>query len=230
MTATPEITDDFDLLPRWLDLRTADLVELGCGAAQLARRLLQGHPGLKVTGLEVDPRQHAKNLQTPTERLQFVAAGAEAIPFDGGSFDIALMLKSLHHVPLAEMDRALAEIRRVLRPGGHLYVSEPVAAGALNEVTRLFNDEREVRAAAQAALDRALAGGGWTQAAEQRFETPVHFDNFDDFEQRMVSVTFADHRFDGSVRDDVRRHFEAHQGEHGADFTRPMHVRLLQRT
>ncbi len=74
-----------------------------------------------------------------------------------GEFDLALMHKSLHHVPLTAMDQALAEVARVLRPGGYLYVSEPVYAGPLNEIVRLYNDEGVVRAAAQAALDRALS-------------------------------------------------------------------------
>jgi len=228
MTASPPITDDFELLASWLDLREAAVIELGCGAARLARRLVQAHPGCRVTGLEVDERQHAKNLAEPADRLQFVCAGAEAIPFDPSSFDLALMLKSLHHVPLARMDLALEQIRRVLRPGGHLYVSEPVYAGALNEINRLFNDEREVRAAAQAALDRALAGGAWTQVREARFEVPVRFADVAEYERRMVDVTFAERRFDEAMRAAVRQRFEPHLGPDGARFAQPMHVRLLQ--
>ena len=57
------------------------------------------------------------------------------------------------------MAQALGEVARVLRPGGHLYVSEPVYGGAFNEVIRVFNDEGVVRAAAQAALDDALGAG-----------------------------------------------------------------------
>ena len=53
------------------------------------------------------------------------------------------------------MAHSLGEVARVLRRGGHLYVSEPVFDGALNEVVRVFNDEGVVRAAAQAALDAA---------------------------------------------------------------------------
>lgn len=62
------------------------------------------------------------------------------------------------------MAQALAEAARVLRPGGHLYVSEPVYAGPLNDVIGLFHDEREVRAAAQAALDEALRGNHFGRA------------------------------------------------------------------
>ena len=222
--------DELDLLAELVPLDGQRLIELGCGAAGLARRLVQRHPGATVTGLEVDARQHAKNLASdPPPGMHFVAAGAEAIPFADASFDGALMLKSLHHVPLPLLDRALAEVRRVLAPRGWLYVSEPVYAGALNEVVRLFNDEGEVRAAAQAALDHAVAGGGWVQVAERRFEVPVHYSDFADFERRMVDVTFAERSFDDALRAAVRAHFEPHVGADGARFTRPMHVRLLRR-
>lgn len=157
-------------------------------------------------------------------------AGAQAVPFAAASFDGALMLKSLHHVPVPLMDQALAEIARVLRPCGWLHVSEPVYAGELNELIRLFNDEGEVRAAAQAALDRAVASGLWAPAADQCFESPVTFASFDEFEQRMMRPTFADHGIDEAMLGRVRLRYLPHQGPGGARFTRPMHVRLLRKT
>lgn len=228
LPAPANAVDDLDLLQAWFDLSQARLIELGCGAAPLARKLLEAHPGCRIVGLEVDERQHAKNLERPHPRLQFEMAGAQAIPFGDGAFDLGLMLKSLHHVPLTLLDVALGEAHRVLRPGGHLYVSEPVYAGALNEMIRLFNDEGEVRAAAQAALDRALASGRWMQAGEARFETPVRYADFAEFERRMVNVTFAERRIDPSVRGRLQALFESHQGPDGVRLVRPMHVRLLQ--
>jgi len=114
-------------------------------------------------------------------------------------------------------------------PGGWLYVSEPVYAGALNEVIRLFNDEGEVRAAAQAALDCAIASGAWQQQAERRFDVPVHFRDVADFERRMIDVTFAERHLDADLRRAVRARFSAHLTAGGAHFVRPMHVRLLRR-
>lgn len=224
----PLITDELDLLQSLVPLAHTRLVEAGCGAARLARDLVERHPTSEVVGLEVDERQLAKNLAAPVERLQFEKAGAQAIPFPPGSFDGALMLKSLHHVPVPSMDQALAELGRVLRPAGWLYVSEPVYAGELNELVRLYNDEREVRAAAQAALDRALASGRWACAADLRFETPVAFASFEEFERRMMRPTFADHGIDDAMVARVRARYQPHQGPHGARFTRPMHVRLLR--
>jgi len=227
--ALPQIDDELSLLAELVPLDGQDIIELGCGGAQLARALVASHPTSRVTGLEVDARQHAKNLAAPQEGLSFVAAGAQDIPFPDESFDLALMLKSLHHVPLPMLARALGEVARVLRPGGHLYVSEPVYDGAFNDVIRVFNDEGVVRAAAQAALDEALQSGAWEAVAQRRFQMPVVFRDFADFEQRMMRPTFADHRIDDAKLAAARAAFEPHHGPQGASFARPMHVRLLRR-
>jgi SAM-dependent methyltransferase len=223
------VEDELDVLAALVPLAGQDIIELGCGNAALARALLRRHPDSHVAGLEVDTRQHAANLAAPQAGLTFIAAGAQAIPFEDGRFDLALMLKSLHHVPMGSMGAALDEAARVLRRGGHLYVSEPVYAGTFNDVIRTFNDEGVVRGAAQAAVDRALASGQWRAAAERRFDMPVHFTDFADFERRMMRPTFADHRIDDAKLAAARAAFVAQCGPSGADFMRPMHVRLLRR-
>lgn len=184
LSALTVVRNEVDVLAALLPLQqlarqgqAMAMIELGCGNARLARDLLRQSLVSQVTGLEVDERQHAKNLAQPQDGLAFLQASAAAVPCADASFDLALMLKSLHHVPLPDMAQALDEVARVLRPGGWLYVSEPVYEGALNEVVKLFNDEGVVRAAAQAALDAALAqpGSPWTQVATHRFDTPVHY-------------------------------------------------------
>lgn len=225
----PLVADELEVLESLVPLAGARIVEAGCGAAHLARALLERHADAEVVGLEVDERQHAKNLAAPAARLTFVHAGAEAIPLPDASRDGALMLKSLHHVPVPRMGAALAELARVLRPGGWLYVSEPVYAGPLNELIRPFNDEREVRAAAQRALDRAIESGGWSAVAERHFAVPVQFRDFAEFEQRMMRPTFADHGIDAAMVERVRALYAPHQRSDGARFRMPMHVRLLRR-
>ncbi len=231
MTSTdlPIVDDELELLEALVALDAARIVEPGCGAAQLARRLLDRHPDAGILGLEVDVRQHAKNLAAAAPGLSFAQAGAQRIPAPDAAFDGAMMLKSLHHVPTDAMDDALDELARVLRPDGWLYVSEPVYDGQLNEIVRVFNDEKVVRAAAQRALDRALASGRWRADDERRFATTVRFLDFDDFERRMMRPTFADHRIDDAMLERVRRLYAPHQCAGGATFVRPMHVRLLRR-
>lgn len=224
------VPDELDVLVELLPTPGTRVIELGCGGARMARQMLQRWPDMRYLGLEVDLRQHAINLQDTPPRMRFAVGGAQAIACDDAQFDLTLMLKSLHHVPLDAMDQALTEVARVLRPGGHLYVSEPVYEGALNEIVRLYNDEGIVRAAAQAALDRALAvRGTWEQVAQRRFDMPVHFEDFAQFERRMMNPTFADHRIDAPLRERVAAAFAPHCTMEGAHFVRPMHVRLLRR-
>ncbi len=227
----PLVADELEVFQRLLPEPGTRVIELGCGAAPLARCLLQAHPGMRYVGLEVDRVQMARNLQDVPERMRFVEAGAQQIPEKAAQFDLALMLKSLHHVPMALMDQALAEVARVLRPGGHLYVSEPVYGGAFNEVIKIYNDEGVVRAAAQAALDRALAAAAspWTQVAEEHFATQVHYADFAEFERRMMHPTFAEHHITDALRARTAAAFAPHCAADGATFERPMHVRLLRR-
>ncbi|NDP37914.1 MAG: class I SAM-dependent methyltransferase [Rhodoferax sp.] len=228
--STLQISDELDLLQSLVDLdQQPRIIELGCGAAELSRKLLARCPGCEITALEVDERQNVKNLLNPMERLQFVPAGAQAIPFPAQTFDLALMLKSLHHVPLDQMAQALSEVHRVLRPGGLLYVSEPVFAGALNEVMRLLNDEEQVRAAAQRAVQAAVRSGAWEQVSETLFEMPVHYSDFAEFERRMIGVTYVTHRLDATTLQAVRARFEPHMSVDGAHFVRPMRVNLLRK-
>jgi SAM-dependent methyltransferase len=231
MRTTPLVTDELELLQRLVPLQGASIVELGCGAARLARSLIQAYPDARYVGYEVDSIQLAKNLADAPPRMQFRHGGAEATQEPSGSCDLILMLKSLHHVDLAGMDRAFAEMARVLRPGGHLYISEPVYEGALNEVIKLFNDEGTVRAQAQLAIDRALAAQPslWTETAVERFDMPVHFRDFASFERRMLYPTFKDLGIRPDMLDGIRQAFQPHCGPDGAHFVRPMLVRLLQR-
>lgn len=219
-----------DLVPLGNGLK---IIELGCGNARLLAELLQRCPACEALALEVDAVQHAKNLarlpDTLAARLRFVQESATAIPAEDGCFDLALMLKSLHHIPQPGMQAALAQTWRVLKPGGWLYVSEPVYAGALNDIVKLYNDEGPVRAAAQAALDQALLTGAWLQTAERRFDMPAHFPNWESFEQRMLYPSFADHQITDDLRQRVKAAFDPHVSTEGASFTRPMHVRLLQK-
>jgi len=225
----PIVHDELDVLAALVPLGGQAIIELGCGAAALARQLVSRYPDSRVTGLEIDERQHAKNFAAPQAGLHFMSGVAQAIPFEARSFDLVLMLKSLHHVPLALLAQALGEAARVLRPGGHLYISEPVYAGPFNDVIRLFNDEGVVRKSAQAAVDAALQDGQWTQVAERRFDMPVKFKDFAEFEQRLMRPTFADHHIDDAKLAEARAAFEPHLAADGAHFMRPMHVRLLRR-
>ncbi|GBG03255.1 ubiquinone/menaquinone biosynthesis methyltransferase [Azospira sp. I13] len=220
--------NEVSLILEHLDFADAEVLELGCGKADKTRQIAAAAPVRRIRALEVDAVQHARNLagECPP-RVDFLQAGAEAIPAEDGSVDIVMMFKSLHHVPVAAMDQALAEIVRVLRPGGVAWISEPVFAGELNEVMRLFHDEQTVRQAAFDAIRRAVAAGQLSLERQLFFRTSSRYGNFADFEARMIRVTHTEHRLSPALLAEVERRFSAHLGPDGAEFFSPQRVDML---
>ena len=221
--------DELVVLQDCLGPQVSRLIELGCGRARLARQWVTQAQGRSYLGLDLDGGAMARKAQEPVPGMRFELASATQVPVEANSFDAAMMLKSLHHVPVSEMDQALQEVWRVLKPEGLLYVSEPVYAGALNEIVRLYNDEGVVRAAAQAALDRLTRQGLWQEREAVRFTQPVHFADFAAFESRMLKPTFIDLDIDADLLVRVAQAFAPHCDENGADFTRPMLVRVFEK-
>ena len=219
-----------DIYNRLLELDNKHILELGCGSAMITRDIATGGEGRRVTALEVDEIAHKKNLQIDDlPNVSFDLAGAEAIPQEDASVDVVFMFKSLHHVPLELMDRAMQEIRRVLKPGGLAYISEPVFAGDFNEILRLFHDEQKVREAAFAAVKKAVDEGLFELVEEVFFNAPMRFENFAEFENNTIKATHSQHSLDDALFNEVKAKFEAHMSDDGANFLMPIRVDLLRK-
>jgi ubiquinone/menaquinone biosynthesis C-methylase UbiE len=227
--ANPEVSriaDEKDIINELLQLPGANVLELGCGKADKTRLLAQ--TAASVLALEVDTIQLAHNKASDAPaNIRFEYGGAEAIPATDGSFDIVTMFKSLHHVPTELMDSALSEIRRVLKPGGLAYVSEPVYAGDFNDILRLFHDEKAVRDAAFAAEEKAVASQVLTLVKQSFFLQPMHFEDFSQYENRILKVTHTDHKLSPELIDAVRTKFNQHMSPDGAIFHMPIRVDLF---
>ena len=229
--ADPEVrlaANEGDIIAELLPLAGAKVLELGCGKAEKTRVVAQ--KAASVLALEVDAIQLAKNLTiTDMPNVRFAHGGAEKIPAADAEFDIVLMFKSLHHVPIALMDDAFAEIHRVLKPRGLAYISEPVYAGDFNEILRLFHDEKAVREAAFAAEMRAVSSRRLELVTQKFFLNPMHFEDFAQFEQQVLKVTHTDHKLSPQTLEEVRAKFERHMTANGADFHMPIRVDLFSR-
>jgi SAM-dependent methyltransferase len=104
-----------DLQPRVLDV--------GCGAAQELRPFLVDSRGFGV-GIDVSPQAgpEASRLfaqQRPQDHVAFVRAAAEQLPFSNSCFDVVVCRLAL---PYTNNTQALAEMARVLGPGGLLFL------------------------------------------------------------------------------------------------------------
>ena len=224
------LVNEVKLMLDTLPFDGARVLELGCGKAEKTRSLAETGRVAEILALEVDAIQHVRNLQvTDLPNVRFAHGGAEAIPAEDNAFDIVIMLKSLHHVPVAHMDTALSEIVRVLKPGGLAWISEPVFAGELNEIMRLFHDEKIVREAAFAAVCRAVEDGRLLLKEERFFNTRSLFDSFEQFDARMIRVTHSNHALSPELYREVQEKFAAHLTPDGATFLNPQRVDVLQK-
>ncbi len=223
------VEHEADVIARLLTLQGASVLELGCGKAE--KTYLIAQKAASILALEVDETQLAiHKTSTAGKNIRFEHGGAENIPASNASFDLVLMFKSLHHVPAELMEIAFSEIHRVLKPGGMVYISEPVFAGEFNEILRLFHDEQTVRELAFAAVKNAVSSGQFSLVQQTFFSQPIHFENFDQLEQQVIKVTHTDHRLSATLLDDVRSAFEKHMTPTGADFQMPIRVDLLRKS
>ncbi len=208
----------------------ARVLELGCGKADKTRQIAQGGKADFILALEVDRIQHDRNMQiADLPNVRFALGGAEEIPADNTSFDVVMMFKSLHHVPVDKMDSALQEIRRVLKPGGLAYLSEPIFAGDYNDILRLFHNEEAVRKAAFEAIRQSVESGQLRLEREVFFNATVRYQDFAQFDRAVLKVTHTSHVLSPELYDEVRAKFERHMTSEGAVFKVPMRVDLLRK-
>jgi ubiquinone/menaquinone biosynthesis C-methylase UbiE len=102
----------------------AFVLELGCGPGRLWAGNLERIPsGWEITLTDFSPGmlEEARRNLAGARPFAFEVADAQAIPFDSAAFDMVIANHMLYHVP--DLPRALAEIRRVLRPGGRFYAT-----------------------------------------------------------------------------------------------------------
>jgi ubiquinone/menaquinone biosynthesis C-methylase UbiE len=220
------LASDLEAIDHALDVEGRFLIDAGCGDMHLSRALAQR--GASVLAIDPDPVQAEKNRHAPiTANVGFAEAGADAIPVDSHSVDGVLFPYSLHHVPAGLYESVFQEVLRVLKPSGFLYVLEPVAAGDLNDIMRLFHDEAAVRSAAQAAID-SLAVPRFQATHIIHYRTPVHYATWDDFADQYAGKSYNTNYSEADVRaESVRQRFHELGARRQFNFEAPKKVTIL---
>jgi SAM-dependent methyltransferase len=96
------------------------VLEVGCGTGEFTQRVARA--GAALTALDLSPHLLTKAHARVRGGACFVQGNGHELPFATGAFDAVYGCSILHHLDPAT---ALAEVRRVLRPGGRLVFSEP---------------------------------------------------------------------------------------------------------
>ncbi|NVJ52786.1 MAG: methyltransferase domain-containing protein [Campylobacteraceae bacterium] len=211
-----------------LNLNNKKILELGCGNAAMTKMIAKNGFDRQIIACEVDEIQHKKNLKEEIENIEFILAQAQDIPLEDNSIDFVFMFKSFHHVPKNMMQKALSEIKRVLKPNAIAYISEPLFQGDQNELIRLFHDEEQERIDAFEAIKEAVEKEEFKLFQEVFFQSEITYDNFEDFENKMMNVTYNDNNIDESLRNKVKEKYESFGGGK-LTFLKPFRVDILQK-
>ncbi len=113
----------------WIDLtKVTHLLEIGCGVGAQTEILLRRYPQLKITGVDLEPKQievAMRRLARPISDGRLVLKVADASDlsqFPQNSFDGAFLCWFLEHVP--NPSAVLAEAKRLLKPQSLMWITE----------------------------------------------------------------------------------------------------------
>ncbi len=104
------------------------VLDVGCGTGTLAMKVARrvGKAG-RVTGIDPGAEQIARARSKAARRnlpIDFQIGVIEQLPFPDQSFDVVLSTLMMHHLPAPLKRQGLAEIARVLKPGGRLVIAD----------------------------------------------------------------------------------------------------------
>lgn len=133
------------------------VLEVGCGPGELSQRIGE-ELCASVIALDISPRM----VELARGRGVHARVGdAQALPFEDASFDLAVAAWMLYHVP--DVSRALSELARVLRPGGHLV--------AVTNYLDHLGELRAIAAQSDTGFESAFSGDNGRTLLEQHFAT-----------------------------------------------------------
>ncbi len=113
------------------DQRKLRLLDIACGTGRILDFVKQAWPRLPVVGLDLSEAYcaHARNHLRRWSRVGLVVGNAEAIPAPDASFDAVTCIFTFHELPPQARRNALAEVARVLKPGGRFVVIDSLQRG-----------------------------------------------------------------------------------------------------
>ncbi len=216
------------VLVEMLDLDGSRVCDVGSGDGTLSRLMTKA--GAHVIGVECGDAQLAKAGQAPRAGDEaYIKGVGEDLPLEDAGRDIVVFFGSLHHIPDANRETALREAARVTRPGGLVYIAEPLAEGVHFEMMQPVHDETAVRAAAYKAI-RNCAATGLVEEKEFFYVNPAKHADFDAFREMMIRIN-PDKLEEFAEKETIlRANFErlGTKTADGVTFDQPMRVNLLR--
>ncbi|MDK1374405.1 MULTISPECIES: class I SAM-dependent methyltransferase [unclassified Sinorhizobium] len=170
------------------------ILDVGCGTGSLTFALARTAGLAEIAAIDYSPVFVAEASRRNTDpRIKIRQADACALPFGDGTFDRALALLVLHFVP--DADKAVAEMRRVVRPGGVVAAAVwdhlggmPGMRMMVDTVAALGEGGRQLRARycfqpmmQPGEMKRTFVDQGLIDVSETQLMIRMDYQNFDDY-------------------------------------------------
>ncbi len=180
----------------WLDPpKDARWLDAGCGTGAFSEMIVQRCAPRSVTGIDPSAEQ-ISFARNKIPGVTFQVADAMSLPFDDGAFDIVVSALVLHFIP--DRAKAIAEMKRVLRPGGIVaaYTWERTAtaefapyAPMVHEIRTLGVDPTMsplVPEQTPEGMQAALKAAGFADIVVSKIEADRTFPTFEDYWQTQL--------------------------------------------
>ncbi|MGC4026545.1 MAG: class I SAM-dependent methyltransferase [Mesorhizobium sp.] len=155
-----KIADVADALDR-RGIRAHRILDFGGGVGNSIAPMRKAFPNARITLLDPSSKSLEMAARRYPGQADFVPFDGERIPFGDASFDVIFVACVFHHVPAEGHVSLLAEIKRVLTPGGHLFLFEhnPLNPLTLHAVRNCPFDKNAVLIGASEMRRRIVAAG-----------------------------------------------------------------------
>lgn len=211
-----------------LNLNNKTILDLGCSNAKITQEIKNNGFDRDVYACEQDLVQHKLNTNLKNTNIKFFSYAAEDLNFEDNTFDIVFMFKSFHHIKVSNMTKALKEIKRVLKPNGLLYISEPLYKGDQNELVSIFHDEKYVRQQAFLSIEASVQKNEFKLFKEIFFNTQINYTSFEDFEKKQMNLTYNENSIDEETYKKVQDKYNQFANNDSVTFLKPFRIDILQ--
>ncbi len=158
--------------PRPLDAKVNRMLEIGCGIGQMACEMKRLHPAAEVIATDIStPMIRYGHWRAAEQNLaiHFAQMPCEELDFPDGHFDVVFEHILFHEIPVPVLDKTLAEVFRVLRPGGTFVVwdfasaepGKPGYSGLLGMMDGADNGEPYAHAFVTCNVEQRLENAGF---------------------------------------------------------------------
>ncbi len=138
------------------------ILDVGCGTGTLLSLIRSKNSNATISGIDISPEMIKVAKGKLGEKADLRVGDSEELPWTESSFDVALSTQSFHHYP--NPGKVLAEIKRVLKPNGHLIVADLWSPTPVRQIMNLlmrFTKDGDVRVYSEKEICRLVEGSGF---------------------------------------------------------------------